>query len=150
MEGMRRMGTAAAIYGVLGVLWWATARIGWTVIACDDWGCLPPALGVLLAITVAVFGVSAVALERAGVRPGVRVALVTAAMLLVLRAGGEALPSWSSRFAHVVASAGVFAVAGAVAAFVTDGSVARRWRVAAFAGAPVVVFTGLAVLWWRS
>ncbi|WP_219461947.1 hypothetical protein [Nonomuraea rhizosphaerae] len=146
---MHRTARAGAVCGALGVLWWATARVGWASVGCEEWNCLPAALGSVVAITAVMFGLAVVALELARVRPGVRVALVSAAVLLVLGVVEEALPSWPSRFAHVVTAGGAFALAGAVAAVVTDGEVARGRRVAALAAVPVLAAGGLAVLWWR-
>jgi hypothetical protein len=144
----QRAARAAAVYAALGVLWWATARIGWTAIACEDWNCLPPALGTLLVITVGTFALSVVALNRVEVRPAFRVAWVTAAVLLLVRLAGEVLPSWSSRFAHVVTAAAAFAVAGAMAAFVTDREVARGRRLLVSVGGPALVFGAIALAWW--
>jgi hypothetical protein len=82
------------------------------------------------------------------VRPGFRVAWVTAAMLVVFRVAGEVLPSSSSRFAHVVMSAVAFAMAGAMAAFATDTEVAKRRRLLVSLGVPALVFVAIAVSWW--
>ncbi|MFI7145607.1 hypothetical protein ACIBO2_11875 [Nonomuraea sp. NPDC050022] len=144
----QRAARAAAVYAALGVLWWATARIGWTAVGCEAWNCLPPALGTLLVITVGTFALSAVVLNRVEVRPGFRVAFVTAAMLVVFRLAGEMLPSSSSRFTHVVMSAVAFAMAGAVAAFATDTEIAKRRRLPVSLGVPALVFVAIAVSWW--
>ncbi|MEW9556165.1 hypothetical protein [Nonomuraea sp. NPDC050783] len=125
----RRMGRAAAVCAVLGVLWWATIRVAWLGVGCGDWGCLAPSVGLLAVISLALLAGSVRVLDRVDVRPGRRVALVAAGTLVVLRLAGEALPSWTSRWADAAAAGAAFAVAGVVAAFVTETRVAWWWKV---------------------
>ncbi|MFC4123193.1 hypothetical protein [Nonomuraea zeae] len=122
------MGRAALTCAALGVLWWATVRLAWTGVGCEDWGCLVPAVGIVVVVTVVLFAGAAYALERVSVRPGRRVALAAAGVLVVFRLVGEALPSWTSEFAHAVMAAVTFAGAGGLAAFLTEPGVARRWK----------------------
>ncbi|MEO3796377.1 hypothetical protein ABGB14_39790 [Nonomuraea sp. B10E15] len=145
-----RVGRAAAVCAALGVLWWATVRLAWAGVGCDDWGCLVPAIGVVVLISLGLLAWSARALERVGVRPGRRVALAAAGVLVAFRLAGESLPSWTSSFAHVVAAALAFGGAGAVGAFVTERGVARRWRVAAVLAVVALVPVALAVAVVRS
>ncbi|MFC4009215.1 hypothetical protein ACFOY2_18420 [Nonomuraea purpurea] len=145
----RRMGRAAAVSAVLGVLWWATVRLAWTGVGCEDWGCLAPAVGLVVVITLALLAGSALALERVDVRPGRRVTLVAAGVVVVLRAVGEALPSWTSSFAHAVTAAATCAGAGTVAAFVTEAGVARRWKVVTALAVVALVPIALVVSWVR-
>ncbi|WP_157382926.1 hypothetical protein [Nonomuraea coxensis] len=126
-----RMGRAVAVCAALGVLWWATVRVAWLGMGCGDWGCLPPSVGLLVVISLALLAGSVRVLERVNVRPARRVALVTAGALVVFRLAGEALPSWTSQWADLAAAGTAFAGAGAVAAFVTESRVHRAWRVAA-------------------
>ncbi|MGN9845362.1 hypothetical protein ACTMTI_45305 [Nonomuraea sp. H19] len=144
-----RMGRAAVVCAVLGVLWWATVRLAWAGVGCEDWGCLVPAIGVVAVITLALFAGSVRVLERVDVRPGRRVALAAAGTLVVFRAVGEALPSWTSQFAHAATAGVAFAGAGAVAAFVTQTGVARRWKVATALVLVALVPAALAVSWAR-
>ncbi|MFI6740758.1 hypothetical protein ACIBI9_48220 [Nonomuraea sp. NPDC050451] len=144
-----RMGRAAAVCAALGVLWWASVRLAWAGIGCEDWGCLAPAVGVVVMITLAVLAGSALVLERVDVRPGRRVALVAGGVLVVFRLAGEALPSWTSSLAHAVTAGAVFAGAGAVAAFVTEPGVARRWKVVTALGVVALVPAALVVTWAR-
>lgn len=140
MGDMRgRMGRAAAVCAALGVLWWASVRLAWAGVGCEEWGCLPPALGVVVVISLALLAGFALALERVGVRPGRRVALVAAGVLVVLRLAGESLPSWTSSLVDAVAAGTAFAGAGALAAFVTEAQVARRWKVVAALGLAALV-----------
>lgn len=90
-----RTGRAAAVCAALGVLWWATVRLAWAGVGCEDWGCLVPAVGVVVVISLALLAGSALALERVAVRPGRRVALTAAGVLVVFRLAGESLPSWT-------------------------------------------------------
>ncbi|GAA3582341.1 hypothetical protein GCM10022419_074960 [Nonomuraea rosea] len=122
------MGRAALTCAALGVLWWATVRLAWTGVGCEEWGCLVPAVGIVAVITAVLVGGSAYLLERVDVRPGRRVALVTAGVLVVFRLVGESLPSWTSEFAHAVTAAVAFAGAGGLGAFLTEPGVARRWK----------------------
>ncbi|TDE19884.1 hypothetical protein E1295_47470, partial [Nonomuraea mesophila] len=115
----RRMGRAAAVCAALGVLWWATVRLAWAGVGCEDWGCLVPAVGVVVLISLGLLAWSARALELVGVRPGRRVALAATGVLVAFRLAGESLPSWTSSFAHAVTAALTFGGAGAVGAFVT-------------------------------
>ncbi|MDP4501516.1 hypothetical protein [Nonomuraea turcica] len=126
-----RMGRACAVCAALGMLWWATVRLAWAGVGCEDWGCLVPAVGVVVTISLALLAGAALVLERVDVRPGRRVALVAAGALVAFRLAGETLPSWTSQVADAVAAGAAFAGAGAVAAFVTEAGVARRWKVAA-------------------
>ncbi|WP_433431658.1 hypothetical protein [Nonomuraea sp. CA-141351] len=144
-----RMGRAAAVYAALGVLWWATVRLAWAGIGCEDWGCLAPAVGVVVVISLALVIGSAYVLERVDVRPGRRVALVATGVLVVFRLVGEALPSWTSSFAHAVTAGAVFAGAGAVAAFSTGPGVARRWKVVTALGMIALIPAALIVSWAR-
>ncbi|MGI5287942.1 hypothetical protein ACQEVF_32015 [Nonomuraea polychroma] len=143
-----RMGRAAAVCAALGVLWWATVRLAWAGVGCEDWGCLIPAVGMVVVISLALFAGAALALERVDVRPGRRVALAATGALVAFRLAGEALPSWSSQMADAVAAGAAFAGAGVVAAFVTETGVARRWKVTAavvlVALAPVALALSLA------
>ncbi|MEV0616940.1 hypothetical protein AB0I81_26720 [Nonomuraea sp. NPDC050404] len=129
-----RIGRAAVVCAALGVLWWATVRLAWAGVGCEDWSCLPPAVGVVVVISLVALAGSAFALERVGVRPGRRVALAAAGMLVVFRLASESLPSWTSSFAHAVTAGAAFGVAGVLAAFVTEARVARRWKIATGAG----------------
>ncbi|MEV0236191.1 hypothetical protein [Nonomuraea sp. NPDC050786] len=144
-----RMGRAAAVCAALGVLWWATVRLAWAGIGCEDWGCLVPAVGSVVVITLALLAGSAFALERVDVRPGRRVALVVAGVLVVFRLVGEALPSWTSSFAHAVTAGAACAGAGAVAAFGTEPRVARRWKVTTAVGVIALIPAALVVSWAR-
>ncbi|MGP3961527.1 hypothetical protein ACTWPT_36580 [Nonomuraea sp. 3N208] len=143
-----RMGRASVVCAALGVLWWATVRLAWTGVGCEDWGCLVPALGVVVVISLALLAGAALVLERVNVRPGRRVAVVAAGALVAFRLAGETLPSWTSQMADAVAAGAAFAVAGAVAAFVTEAGLARGWKVAAavalVALAPVALALSLA------
>ncbi|MEU8401348.1 hypothetical protein AB0C28_39680 [Nonomuraea sp. NPDC048892] len=139
-----RMGRAAAVCAVLGVLWWASVRLAWTGVGCEEWGCLPPALGLVVAISLALLAGFALALERVGVRPGRRVALVAAGVLVVLRLAGESLPSWTSPLADLAAAVAAFAGAGALAAFMTEPGVARWWKVVAALGLAALLPVALA------
>ncbi|KAB8190838.1 hypothetical protein FH608_032770 [Nonomuraea phyllanthi] len=143
------MGRSAVVCAALGVWWWATVRLVWQGIGCGDWGCLAPALGVVVVITLALVAGSAFALERAGVRPGRRVALVAAGALVVFRVAGDALPSWTSTLAHALAAGAAFAGAGGVAAFCTEPEVARRWKVVAALGLVALVPLAVALSWAR-
>ncbi|MFB4282447.1 hypothetical protein ACBJ59_44630 [Nonomuraea sp. MTCD27] len=134
-----RMGRAAVVCAALGVWWWATVRLAWSGVGCQEWGCLVPAVGVVVVISLALLAGIAFALERVGVRPGRRVALVAAGMLVVFRVAGESLPSSTSSLAHAAVAGAAFAVAGALGAFVTEAGVARRWRVAAWLGVAALV-----------
>lgn len=145
-----RMGRAAAVYAALGVLWWALTRVGWAAVGCDDWDCLVPAVGTYVLITAAVLGGAAPVLHRVDVRPGRRVALVAAGTLLAVRAAGEAVPSWTGQLGHAVAAGAAFAGAGAVAAFVTDRELPRRWKVLAVLAVAGLAPVTFAVLWIRS
>ncbi len=142
------MGRAAVVCAALGVLWWATVRVAWAGVGCADWGCLTPAVGVVVLISLGLLAGSAYALERVGVRPGRRVALAAAGVLVVLRLAAESLPSWPSSVADGVLAGAAFAGAGALAAFVTESGVARRWKVAAGLGVvallPVALVASLA------
>ncbi|SEG87309.1 hypothetical protein SAMN05444920_10657 [Nonomuraea solani] len=138
------------VCGALGVLWWATVRLAWAGVGCEDWGCLVPAVGSVVVISVALLAGSAFVLERVDVRPGRRVALVAAGVLLVFRAVGETLPSWTWPAAAAVTAAVTFAGAGALAAFVTETRVARRWKVLAGVGVLALVPVALAVAYLRS
>ncbi|TMR93356.1 hypothetical protein [Nonomuraea basaltis] len=144
-----RMGRAAGVCAALGVLWWATVRLAWAGVGCEDWGCLVPAVGMVVAITLALLAGSALVLERVDVRPGRRVALAAAGALVVFRIAGEALPSWTSQLVDVVAAGAAFAGAGAVAAFVTEAKVARRWKVVTLLGLIALVPVALAMSWAR-
>ncbi|MEZ7132295.1 hypothetical protein ACBR40_43760 [Nonomuraea sp. AD125B] len=126
-----RMGRAAAVCAVLGVLWWATVRVAWLGVGCADWGCLAPSVGLLVVISLVLLAGAVRVLERVDVRPARRVALVAAGALVVFRLAGEALPSWTSQWADLAAAGAAFAGAGVVAAFVTESRVHRGWRVAA-------------------
>lgn len=134
-----RMGRAAAVCAALGVFWWATVRLAWAGVGCADWGCLAPALGVVVVISLALLAGSALALERVAVRPGRRVALTAAGMLVVFRLAGESVPSWPASPLDAVLVGTVCAVAGALAAYVTEAGT-PRWRrlVAALAVAALV------------
>ncbi|MBB6547517.1 hypothetical protein [Nonomuraea rubra] len=142
-----RTGRAAAVCAALGVLWWATVRLAWAGVGCEDWGCLVPAVGVVVVISLALLAGSALALERVAVRPGRRVALTAAGMLVVFRLAGESLPSWTSSLADAAVAGAVFAGAGALAAFVTEAGASRRRRVwtalAVAALLPVALVTSL-------
>lgn len=142
-----RIGRAAVVSAALGVLWWATVRLAWAGVGCAEWGCLVPAVGLIAVISLGLLAASALVLERVGVRPGRRVALAAAGMLVAFRLAGEAMPSWTSSFAHAVTAGVSFALAGALAAFVTEAAVARRWRVTAVLGVvalvPVALITSL-------
>lgn len=92
-----------------------------------------------MVISLALLAGFALALERVGVRPGRRVALVAAGVLVVLRLVSESLPSWTSPLANAVAAGTAFAGAGALAAFVTEPQVARRWKVVAALGLAALV-----------
>ncbi|GAA3642149.1 hypothetical protein GCM10022224_000580 [Nonomuraea antimicrobica] len=124
------MARAAVVCAALGVFWWASVRLAWAGVGCEDWGCLAPAVGVVVVISLALLAGSALALERVDVRPGRRVAVAAAGMLVVFRIAGESLPSWASTYADVVAAGASFAVAGALAAYVTGTGAGRRRRVA--------------------
>ncbi|MGR6915773.1 hypothetical protein ACU635_16130 [[Actinomadura] parvosata] len=116
------------------MLWWATVRLAWAGVGCEDWGCLAPAVGVVVVLSLALLAGTVLALERVGVRPGRRVALTAAGVLVVLRLASEVLPSWTSQLADAATTGLVFAGAGALAAFVTEaGSPGRRRVVAALA-----------------
>ncbi|WP_188192264.1 hypothetical protein [Nonomuraea sp. SYSU D8015] len=145
-----RMGRAAGACAALGVLWWATVRLAWAGIGCTDWGCLVPAVGTVVAITVALLAGAVPVLERVDVRPARRVALVAAGVLVVLRIAGEALPSWTSQAADALAAGAAFAGAGVVAAFVTEAKVARRWKVTTALALLALVPVALAVSLMRS
>ncbi|MEU0570618.1 hypothetical protein ABZ297_35225 [Nonomuraea sp. NPDC005983] len=145
-----RMGRAAGVYGALGVLWWASVRLTWLGIGCEDWGCLAPAVGALAVVTVTVLGAAAVALERVGVRPGRRVAVVAAGVLTVFRLVGEVLPSWPSAYAHAVAAAAAFAGAGAIAAFVTAAEVPKSRRVLAGVAVVALLPAAAVVVAWTA
>lgn len=134
----------------LGVLWWATVRLAWAGVGCEDWGCLAPAVGVVVVITLALLAGSVLVLERVDVRPGRRVALLAAGVLVVFRVAGEALPSWTSAWADVVAAGTAFAGAGVVAAFVTETKVARRWKVTTALAVLTLVPAALVVSLMRS
>jgi hypothetical protein len=123
------MGRAAAVCAALGVLWWATVRLAWAGVGCEDWGCLVPAVGVVVVISLALLAGSALALERVAVRPGRRVALTAAGVLVVLRLAAESLPSWTSSVADAAVAGVAFAGAGALAAFVTESGASWRRRV---------------------
>ncbi|GAA2206424.1 hypothetical protein GCM10009850_018820 [Nonomuraea monospora] len=123
-----RIGRAAAVCAALGVLWWATVRLAWAGVGCEDWGCLAPAVGVVVVISLALLAGSVLALERVAVRPGRRVALTAAGVLVVFRLAGESLPSWTSSLADAAVAGAAFAGAGALAAFVTESGVSRRSR----------------------
>ncbi|MCK2217967.1 hypothetical protein MF672_029860 [Actinomadura sp. ATCC 31491] len=125
-----RMGRAAAVCAALGVLWWATVRVVWLGVGCEDWGCLAPSVGLLVVISLVLLAGSVRVLDRVDVRPGRRVAAAAAGTLVVFRLAGEALPSWTSQWADLAAAGAAFAAAGAVAAFVTETKVARGWRLA--------------------
>nr|SBO99674.1 hypothetical protein BN4615_P9190 [Nonomuraea gerenzanensis] len=114
----------------LGVLWWATVRLAWAGVGCEDWGCLVPAVGVVVVISLVLLAGAVYALERVAVRPGRRVALTAAGVLIVFRLAGESLPSWPSSLADAAVAGAAFAVAGALAAFVTEVGVSRRMRAA--------------------
>ncbi|MEV0383082.1 hypothetical protein [Nonomuraea sp. NPDC050643] len=144
-----RIGRAALVGAVLGVLWWATVRLAWAGVGCEDWGCLVPAVGLVVVVSVGVLVGAVFVLERVDVRPGRRVALVAAGALVVFRAVGEALPSWTSPVAHAVTAGLAFAGAGALAAFVTEGRVARRWRVLTGVGVVALVPVALVVSYVR-
>ncbi|MGW0803576.1 hypothetical protein [Nonomuraea sp. NPDC002799] len=144
-----RMVRSAAVCGALGVFWWATVRMAWTGVGCADWGCLAPAVGMVVVITLVLLAGSALALERVDVRPGRRVVIVAAGVLIVFRAVGEALPSWTSSFAHAVTAAVTCAGAGALAAFVTEAGVARRWKVVTTLAVVALVPVALVVSWLR-
>ncbi|NRQ36973.1 hypothetical protein HII36_34815 [Nonomuraea sp. NN258] len=125
----RRMGRAAAVYAALGVLWWATVRLVWSAAGCADWGCLVPSVGALAAVTLVLLAGAAPVLDRVDVRPGRWAALVAAGALVAFAVAGQALPSWTARAAHAVTAGLAFAVAGAVAAYVTGPGATRRRRV---------------------
>ena len=144
-----RMVRAAVVCAALGVLWWATVRLAWTGVGCEEWGCLVPAVGIVVVITVALLAGFALVLERVGVRPGRRVALAAAGVLVVFRLTGEALPSWTSEFAHAVTAALACAAAGGVAAFMTEVGVARRWRAVTALGLVALMPLALVVSWAR-
>ncbi|WP_223190137.1 hypothetical protein [Nonomuraea terrae] len=128
-----RLGRAAVVCAALGVWWWATVRLAWAGVGCADWGCLLPAVSLLVLLSAAAVAGSAFALERVGVRPGRRVALTAAGTLVVFRLAGESLPSWTSTLADAAACGAAFAGAGALAAFMTEPDVTRGRRIAALA-----------------
>lgn len=126
-----RWARASVVCAVLGLWWWLTVRLAWAGVGCADWGCLVPAVGLVVVLSVALVAGSAYALERVGVRPGRRVALTAAGTLVVIRLAGESLPSWPSPLATAAAVSAAFASAGALAAFLTDRRAPRRRRIAA-------------------
>ncbi|PZG19625.1 hypothetical protein C1J01_11665 [Nonomuraea aridisoli] len=139
------MGRAAVVCAALGVWWWATVRLAWAGVGCADWGCLLPAVGLLVLLSAGAVAGSAFALERVGVRPGRRVALTAAGTLVVLRLAAESLPSSTSTLADAAAYGVACAFAGVLAAFMTEPSVARGWRVAALAAILALLPAALAL-----
>ncbi|GAA3103797.1 hypothetical protein [Nonomuraea salmonea] len=139
-----RIGRAATVCGVLGVWWWASVRLAWTGVGCADRGCLVPSIAVLVVISLAGLAGAAYALDRVDVRPGRRVALVAAGTFVVIRIAGEAVPSWTSTLAHVLATGAAFAAAGALAALMTEPRAARGARIAAITVVAALIPAALA------
>ncbi|NUW42641.1 hypothetical protein [Nonomuraea rhodomycinica] len=142
-----RVGRAAAVFAALGVLWWASVRMAWTAVGCDDWGCLAPVSGLVVLVTVAVLAGGGWALERVAVRPGRRTAAVAAGVLVSLGLLGQVLPSWAWPPAHAVLSAAAFAAAGAAAAFLTAPEPPGRWKLALVLALAVLPPVMLVLLW---
>ncbi|MEV0201200.1 hypothetical protein [Nonomuraea sp. NPDC050691] len=142
-----RVGRAAAVFAALGVLWWASVRMAWTAVGCDDWGCLAPVSGLAALVTAVVLAGGGWALDRVAVRPGRRTAGVAAGVLVSLALLGQVLPSWAWPPAHAVLSATAFAAAGGVAAYLTAPEPPGRWKLALVLALAVLPPATLVLLW---
>lgn len=144
-----RVGKVAGLYAALGLVWWVASGLAWPVVGCGDWGCLALAVGAQVVVTAAVLAAAVPLLARLEVSPHWRVATRAAAVLLVIRVAGEALPSVPSRAVEVLATLTAFATAGTIAAFVTAQETPKRTRVVTGLGVLAVLPVAFAVVWLR-
>ncbi|MFI6323305.1 hypothetical protein ACIBG8_37645 [Nonomuraea sp. NPDC050556] len=131
------------VYAGLGLLWWPAVRLTRRAVGCGDWDCLAYSVGLQAIVTLAVLA-AAIPLVKS-----VRTAVVAAAVLLVIRAAGEALPSWPSRVVEVLAACTAFATAGAIAAYLTSESASGKRRLATGLGLVSLLPVALALVWFR-
>lgn len=131
------------VYAALGLLWWPLSRVGWRTVGCGDWDCLIYAVGVQLAVAAGVLA-AAIPLVKS-----VRLTVVAAGVLLILRLAGEALPSWPSRPVEILAACTAFATAGAIAAYLTSETISGKTRLATGLGLVSLLPVALALVYIR-